>query len=1099
MEKFLTVSLESNPRNAKMWMDLASLLSSRGGGSSATATILSRSFTQQDCLEQVAFLTPDNHRAWYDLGVLIQQQKQKGGRGVSNDIRGREYTPQQCFEVCLSLDPSDPEAWYNLGTCVAENAQTVRLLSTSRTYSKLDCFVEAVVRSTGDKKCDAKAWYNIGALLPQGTRTDECLGQRFTQRECFEQSAIRNPMDAAVWFNIALLLDDAPLDGEVDDSQSASSSPKILPLIQQPRQRGTSPEPAVTKVVSWRTNVINGRQFTKQQCLEVALRLDENLIDAWFSLGCLLLSNAENSAKAATAATVAMSPSPPVLAAGKGVMLPDAASLHKAADAVVKSHEIQGMRFTIQECFENYVRSAPKEYLGWYHLGLSLPWSSVDSGNSSETKLSRAHSPTQKKRLQRNSPSKVEENDSKEPSAKVLQTNFIQQRTFTQQECFEMTLRLNPRFIDAWTQLGMTLDPHTKSDAIDSVRYSRQRCFEAALLLNLNDAKLWYNLGASLAADGRTHEIEGKRYKKSKCIERALALDTELCTDAWNALGTSLRSNESFTGEIRGSRYCRQNCFEQSLRLDNRNAEAWYNLAMTLQHPEGFSNTIGDRSFTKSECLQYSVLSQPHGNSHAWFQLGIVMLSLGDDVTGVEVPVTTRRVRPLDHISALEVFENAVEHPCTIEKSFEAEAWNHIGVFVSHSPLPGSCSRQRKSPQECFEESLRCNTKYKEAWYNLGTTLAEGSRSNDILGRTFSEKECFESVLQLAAQSADGGDNRSSVWETAWKMEDAIVWYNLGVSMHPKETALVSGRRMSPQECFETALRLRNSDGDSWRGLGIALLRSSITAVSHDIGGKKYTPRQCLENAVRLLKGRCCDSWYHLAMCIAAPVAPSPPELGVPEPLDDGGLSMARRGLAENEGEQQQVSQTDEMFGRRYSRQECLEECLGIRRDHVDAWYQLALCLPAGGESHTLLGHRFSERDCLQQVLKLSGSFAAAWNLMGKIIERDGGSFSFEAVEVSSSLDCFERAVTLDPANSDAWYNLGMCLPKSLSIRRQDCFERCLNLCPQDEKAWCELGKLIVEDSFSNVVCGKRWTKAQCFEHALSLRFNGAEQRFLFM
>ena len=85
--------------------------------------------------------------------------------------------------------------------------------------------------------------------------------------------------------------------------------------------------------------------------------------------------------------------------------------------------------------------------------------------------------------------------------------------------------------------------------------------------------------------------------------------------------------------------------------------------------------------------------------------------------------------------------------------------------------------------------------------------------------------------------------------------------------------------------------------------------------------------------------------------------------------------------------------------------------------------------------------------------------------------------------ELQAAFNCFEQAVKLNPNNSKAWYNKGMCL-MNLGESKEEalhCFQKAIEINPLDAEGWHSKGAMLV-------MLGKDSDALTCYDRALELK-----------
>ena len=101
---------------------------------------------------------------------------------------------------------------------------------------------------------------------------------------------------------------------------------------------------------------------------------------------------------------------------------------------------------------------------------------------------------------------------------------------------------------------------------VDGKTWTEVECCQKALDLDPTDARAWSNLGC---AGGGT--VDGKTWTEVECYQKALDLDPKFA-DAWFNLGCE------GGGTVDGKTWSNVECYQNALEADPTDAQAWCNL-----------------------------------------------------------------------------------------------------------------------------------------------------------------------------------------------------------------------------------------------------------------------------------------------------------------------------------------------------------------------------------------------------------------------------------------------------------------------------------------------------------------------------------------
>ena len=87
--------------------------------------------------------------------------------------------------------------------------------------------------------------------------------------------------------------------------------------------------------------------------------------------------------------------------------------------------------------------------------------------------------------------------------------------------------------------------------------------------------------------------------------------------------------------------------------------------------------------------------------------------------------------------------------------------------------------------------------------------------------------------------------------------------------------------------------------------------------------------------------------------------------------------------------------------------------------------------------------------------------------------------FSFSSLEQhEKAIECYERAIKVNPKKEEAWYNMGIAFDNSEQYEKAiECYERAIKINPKDEEAWYNMGNVF----FLMEEYAKAWSAFQKF------------------
>jgi len=420
----------------------------------------------------------DNAEAWYNLGATLRawthlKRPCSGsdvGVGGTIQVGNQIFTEVECYVKALTLNPRHPkitEAWTNLGNAVGDG-ETVQVGSQS--YTKEQCYEHA---ATLDPK-NNKAWTNLGATLGDAA-VAQVGSQIYTKQQCCAKALTLNPKCVKSWYNLGVSL-------------------------------------GVGETVQ-----IGSQIYTKQQCCVQTLTMDPKCLMSWYNLGVCL--------------------------------------------GVRGTAQVGNRSYTKKECYMQALST------GIVNYDVALPWNLLGSYLDVDPKLGWIKMRTLPTYLQGR------------PEGYI----------FTKQQCCVEALKLDPKCVEAWTNLGVSLGVGETAQ-IGSQSHTKHTCYIEAV-----KSDSW-----------GTVQVGSPSYTKEQCYVYALTLDPKYA-DAWYNLGLSLHLGE--TAQVGGQPYSGKQCYVQVLTLDPKYADAWYNLGNCLGLGEWAQ--IGGQIYTQRQCFIQAQVLEP--------------------------------------------------------------------------------------------------------------------------------------------------------------------------------------------------------------------------------------------------------------------------------------------------------------------------------------------------------------------------------------------------------------------------------------------------------------------------------------------------------
>lgn len=394
----------------------------------------------------------------------------------------------------------------------------------------------------------------------------------------------------------------------------------------------------------------------------------------------------------------------------------------------------------------------------------------------------------------------------------------------------------------------------------------------------------------------------------------------------------------------------------------------------------------------------------------------------------------------------------------------------------------------------CYLRGLALDPRSSDAWNGLGCTVGK-EESVVVSDRSYSRRDCFVMALHLDRTCG-------------------LAWYNLGNLLDVEDLVMIQ----PPADVSVDDSIVR--EGPPPVHAAAASTSSSSPASPST---RKYTTQMCYEEALQYYPKHE-RSWYNLALVL--PSGSCATVFVAATTSDDGGDDASRekqhlsvadclvrcvesdpcftRGWRELKRYYSDTTTVMSVAGQSVSHADCLATVMFLAGDAEGAEGWLELCdaivaAPNGkaivasktaatrrlgpsdssGDLPPLVKVEFTARQCAEHAIRCCPRDASAWNAMGNELFASRGNAtaavfmfrednSLAVEETYSSLQCYARAVTCNPALPAAWYNVGNTLSVDACITihgepcsARNCYEKAVAMDPTMSRAWYNLGWLL--------------------------------------
>lgn len=543
---------------------------------------------------------------------------------------------------------------------------------------------------------------------------------------------------------------------------------------------------------------------------------------------------------------------------------------------------------------------------------------------------------------------------------------------------------------------------------------------------------------------------------------------------AWFVLGNTLAreycqfpTKKILTATVNKRSYTKEECYQQAIVLNPKEGNSWFNTALYL--PKNTVFTFNSRPYSKVACyIQAFDLRKSSASAFTLEELhDRHLLNLGFALaSGNEKEVSSFESK---HVTKQACFLEVLKRNPHL-----ARAWYGLGTCRRTAQF----GNHNYNPQACFQKALELDPKLAEAWCCLARTLTKNGKIL-VGGKEFSKGECYEEAFLngISHDSLDAAmwlDFASTLspsalvnWNNPFSRKDcyveslkkdpenAKVWYELGLTLHSKETVVIGEEACNAQKCFVNAVLRNQDDPIAWEGLAKTLSGTKKAM----LWNKPYSRKACL---IEALSKDSKTAWHYLA-----------------EELPKGTQAKIKN--------------------HSYDRGDCCIKALEINAKNVGAWKLLAKILEE--ETHTEAAAislvrtvMINKKECTPlichcEVLRLDAKEPKAWHYIGVFLEPQ------ETVNIGGKpytrQQCCVKALELDPTLHKMWHNIGASLKPNETIQvgnqtytRLECYANELKQNPDYASAWNDAG-VVLEGEEVLCIEEESFTKQQCFVKAI--------------
>jgi tetratricopeptide (TPR) repeat protein len=262
------------------------------------------------------------------------------------------------------------------------------------------------------------------------------------------------------------------------------------------------------------------------------------------------------------------------------------------------------------------------------------------------------------------------------------------------------------------------------------------------------------------------------------------------------------------------------------------------------------------------------------------------------------------------------------------EKDYR-QAYEFAGK-LDDKPLQGVCLNligaaigmqdRHEEALSCFDEAIRLNPDFAEAWYDKGATLGKLGQHGEALS-------CFDEAIRLNRDYAQAWHHKGTPLDELGQHEEAL-------------------------SCYDEAIRLKPDFPEAWYDKGVTLANL----------GRHEEALSSYDEAIRL-EPDFAEAWYNKGVTLG--------QLG----RDEEAVSCYDEAIRLNRDYAQAWNNKGTMLGKlgRYKEAlSCFDDAAKLKPDHTEAWYNKGLTLSSLGRYEEALS-------CFDEAIRLGLDLAEPW------------------------------------------------------------------------------------------------------------------------
>ncbi|MFX1385324.1 MAG: tetratricopeptide repeat protein [Promethearchaeota archaeon] len=497
----------------------------------------------------------------------------------------------------------------------------------------------------------------------------------------------------------------------------------------------------------------------------------------------------------------------------------------------------------------------------------------------------------------------------------------------------------------------------------------------------------------------------------------------------WNDMGELYAAKKEYDSAIF--------CFDKALKLKN-SAQIWINKGNVYYETKEYFEAI--------KCYEEALTIDPN-NNHIVQYLGNLYTVLKDYDLAYPYYEKATQINPNDPL-----------------------AWNNLG---NNYRLRNKYSKAIK----CLEKAIKLNPNNPEIWNSMGKIYADIHISGNAISGIDAEKayhksiELFEKVIKIDSNFNNARSNLGEIYFYKNELNKAIEYFN---AINDYDNII---------KCYLKILDVNLIDTDAWSNIGKIYIKKNELDSAIEcfkkilvIDPTNLTAKNDLKEAYKLKATNSTfpKDWTKLGN-----------KFFTKEDYNRASKYYSKA-LNINPNYKDALRQMGEIYRKqqRYDRAiEYFQKILKIDPNDVKTLIKIGFTYNAKEENDRAIEY-FSKAIKLDpniiETTELALNNANIWNLFGTIFLKVSGLLYRiknnleDKQRVKNAIECFKKAIDLDPTLYEAWHNLGMIFYVGNEFNKAlyyfeniheyekmiECYKKLVEINPEDIPSWNKMGKI---------------------------------------